>query len=307
MPARRKAALLMWLVLLTCAWLQAFAQTLVQRGAPASETLLIGGGDLLQVAVFDVPELEVHVRVSDAGDVRLPLVGEIRVAGLSAAAASLRIDTALQDGGFVRKPQVTVVVVEFAAADVSISGQVVHPGNYSLRTPRALMDVLTMAGGLTALADVRVTVRRKGAGDRTVYARLPNDPDEALANGVMVEPGDLVIVPRAGIVYVLGDVSRPGGYVMQNDAHLTALQVIALASGTTKTSAESHARLVRQSEGGPIETRIDLKAMQKGEAPDQLLEPQDVLYVPFSSVRNVMLGASAILSSASGAAIYAAH
>ncbi len=281
------------------------AQALPHDSTPETESLLISRGDLLEITVFDVPEMERHIRVSDAGDVRLPLVHEIQVAGLTTAAASMRIGEALQRGGFVRDPEVTIAVLEFATEDVSISGEVVHPGNFPLRTPRDLMNVLTLAGGMTISADVHVTVRRKGAGGETLYATLPNDPHDARFHSVMVEPGDTVIVPRAGIVYVMGDVGRPGGYVMQNDATLTALQAVAMASGTTKTSAESHVRLVRQSPGGPVEVQLDLRAMQKGKLPDSALQAQDVLYVPYSTARNMMLGASAILSSTGGAAIYA--
>jgi polysaccharide export outer membrane protein len=274
------------------------------------ESLPIAGGDLLHISVFDVPELDQHTRVSDAGDVKLSLLGTVRVAGMTPAEAALRIAQNYQRGGYIRKPQVSILVEEYAVANVSVMGQVLHPGNYPLSTPRDLMDVLSMAGGLTSTADIHITVKRlghSGSPGETVYATIPNDPDAAILNSVKVAPGDLVIVPKAGIVYVLGDVNRPGGYVMQNDAQLTALQAIALASGMTKTSSENHARLVRQTPSGPIELPLALNAMQKGKQPDLLLQAQDVVYVPYSTARNLMLGASAILSSASGAAIYAAH
>ena len=303
MPADWTFTLLFWL-LLGAAPATLFSQALPATAKSATESLLISGGDLVEIIVFDVPELERRIRVSDAGDLRLPLVGEIHVAGMTAAAASRRIGEALQRGDFVREPEVTTVVLEFATEDVSISGQVLHPGNFPLRTPRDLMDVLSLAGGVTAEADIHITVKRRSGGE-SFYATLPNKPDEAILHSVMVEPGDLVIVPKAGIVYVLGDVGRPGGYVMQNDAKLTALEAIAMASGTTKTSEESHVRLVRQSAAGPVETQLDLRAMQKGKQPDRSLQAQDVLYVPYSTARNVMLGASAILSSTGGAAIYA--
>jgi polysaccharide export outer membrane protein len=274
---------------------------------PTAESLPIAGGDLLHVAIFDVPELEQHTRVSDAGDIKLALIGSTHVAGMTPSEASRIIGRALQQGGYIRKPQVSILVDEYAVANVSVIGQVMHPGNYPLSTPRDLMDVLSMAGGLTPTADIHITVKRQGGQGATLYATLPNDPDAALLNSVKVAPGDLVIVPKAGIVYVLGDVNRPGGYVMQNDAQLTALQAIALASGLTKTASENHARLVRQTPAGPIELPLALNAMQKGRQPDLLLQAQDVVYVPYSTARNLMLGASAIVSSTSGAAIYAAH
>ena len=273
----------------------------------SAESLPIASGDLLHISVFDVPELDQHMRVSDAGNIKLALVGNTHVASMTPAAAAEKIAASLQLGGFVRQPQVNLVVEEYAVANVSVMGQVQHPGNYPLATPRDLMDVLSMAGGLTLLADVRITIKREGNPGETIYATLPNNPDSAILTSVKVNPGDLVIVPKAGIVYVLGDVNRPGGYVMQNDAELTALQAIALASGMTKTASENHARLVRQTAAGPVEILLALNAMQKGKLADVRLQPQDVLYVPYSTVKNMMLGASAIVSSASGAAIYAAH
>ena len=270
------------------------------------ESLLLSPGDLVHLTVFDIPELEQHIRVTDSGEISVALVGFIKVAGIPPFAAAGRVSDALAAGGFVRHAQVTVLVEQFASADISVSGQVQHPGTYPISAPRNLIDVLSMAGGLTPAADIHITIRRRGARADTVYATLPNDADAALLSSTLVYPGDLVIVPKAGIVYVLGDVARPGGYVMNNDAELTVMQVIALASGTTKTAGEGHARLIRQTTNGPQEVPLHLKQMEQGTAADIPLRPADVLYIPYSTGKNIMLGASSILSSAGGAAIYAA-
>ena len=276
-------------------------------GKATEESLPIASGDLLHVSVFDVPELDQHMRVSDAGNITLALVGKTRVAGMIPTEASEKIARSLRDGGYIRRPQVNIVVDEYAVANVSVTGQVLHPGNYPLRTPRDLMDVLSMAGGLTPLADIHITVKREHQPGRVVYATLPNNPDSAMLTSIEVEPGDLVIVPKAGIIYVLGDVNRPGGYVMQNDAQMTALQAVSQAFGFTKTASENRARLVRQTPAGPVEFPLALDSMQKGKLPDMPLQSQDVVYVPYSALKNMMLGASAIVSSASGAAIYTAR
>ncbi len=273
----------------------------------ATEALRIGGGDLLHISVSGLPELDQRTRVLDAGVVKLSLVGDLQVSGITPEAAARRIELALQQGGFILKPQVGVLIEESGGAKVGIFGQVQHPGKYPLTSSADLMDVLAMAGGLTPLADIRITVKRAQGRGPTVYAKLPNHPGDAILHPVMVGPGDLVIVPKAGIVYVLGDVSRPGGYVMQNDAGLTTLQAIALAGGTTKTASENHAMLVRQAPSGAVKAPLALRAMQRGQQSDFPLQPDDVIYVPYSTMRNMMLGATAILSSTSGAAIYAAH
>lgn len=273
----------------------------------AQESLLLSPGDLIHILVFDVPQLEQHARIADSGKCTLALIGEVGVSGLTPTEAAQRISGMLARGGYMRQAQVSVVVEQYASADIAVSGQVQHPGTYMVTTPRNLLDVLSMAGGMTAAADIHITVKRRGGQREIVYADIPNDADAALLNAVLVYPGDLVIVPKAGIVYVLGDVAHPGGYVMSDDAQLSVLQVIAMANGTTKTAAENHARLVRQTAVGPIDLPISLKAMEKGSQADIALQPEDVLYIPYSTAKNIMLGASAILSSTGGAAIYAVH
>lgn len=272
-----------------------------------AESLLLSAGDLVSVSVFDVPELQKHVRITDRGSITLPLVGEMVVAGLTPAQAEQKVSTALASGHFIRNAQVNVGVDQYAAANVAVSGQVQHPGSYPMTIPRNLMDVLSMAGGLTPAADINVTVQRRGVRGETLQASLVNLPSEALKNTLLVYPGDLVIVPKAGIVYVLGDVVHPGGYVMANDARLTLMQAIALAAGTTKTASEAHARLLRNSPDGPVEIPICLKCLENGTGPDIQLQAEDIVYIPYSTAKNIMLGASAILSSTGGAAIYAAH
>jgi polysaccharide export outer membrane protein len=300
MPAKSRCAI----VVASIFMLQAIVHA---EPARPQESLLLSPGDLIHVMVFDVPELEQHARIADSGEVTLALVGKITVAGLAPSQAAQKLNALLAAGGYMRHAQVSVLVEQYAAADISISGQVQHPGSYPVTTPRNLMDVLSMAGGITPAADIHITVKRRGGHGETVYATVPNDADAALLSSVLVYPGDLVIVPKAGIVYVLGDVAHPGGYVMTNDAQLTVMQVIALAAGATKTAAENHARLLRQTADGPIEIPLSLKAMEKGTQPDLSLKPEDVIYIPYSTGKNIMLGASSILSSTGGAAIYAAR
>ncbi len=273
----------------------------------SSESLLLAPGDLIHITVFDVPELDQHTRIADSGEVTLALISKLALAGMTPAQAGQKISHLLASGGFMHHAQVNVLVEQYATADISVSGQVQHPGNYPTTTPRNLLDVISMAGGLTPAADIHITVKRRGGQRETIYASVPNDADAALLSSVMIHPGDLVLVPKAGIVYILGDVAHPGGYVMSDDAQLTVLQIIALAAGTTKTAAEGRTRLVRQTAQGPLEIPLSLKAMERGSEPDLPLKAEDVIYIPYSTGKNIMLGASAILSSTGGAAIYAAH
>jgi polysaccharide biosynthesis/export protein len=273
---------------------------------PTTESLRIAPGDLLHIVVLRESDLERTVRVRDSGDIALPMIGEVQVRGMNAAEAAAKISQRYLDGQFLKHPDISVFVEEYATQQVAVLGQVIKPGSFALAAPRSLIDVLAMAGGLTDIADRHITVERA---DRTQAAEvfLSNHADDALEANVQIYPGDKILVPRAGIVYVLGDVGRPGGYVMQNESRMTVLQAIAMAAGANRTASESRVRLVRNQDGQFTEQSIPLKEMEKGTVPDLLLEPNDVLYVPFNFGKHIVMGSSSIVASASSALIYAGH
>ncbi len=273
----------------------------------APESLLIGPGDLLHITVLREPELDQRVRVLDSGEITLALAGNLSVAGLTPAQAALRIAALYRDGQFLLHPEVSVLVEEYATQSVTILGQVVHPGTLRLDAPRSLIDVLSLAGGLTDVADRNIVVQRGGKDGERIHAFLSNRADDALNANLLVRPGDTVLVPKAGIVYVLGDVAHPGGYVMTNDSKLTVLQAIALAAGASKTASEKRVRLVRNVDGITQSIDLPLRDMERGRQPDVALEANDILYVPFSLAKNISLGLAGITAAASSALIYATH
>lgn len=269
------------------------------------DSLLIGPGDKLQIQVLEAPELAQMVRVTDQGDITLILGPHVTVAGLTPAqAASAIIDTLVQQN-FLLHPHVNVLVDQYATSSVSVLGQVRIPGNFPIGTPRSVLDVLSLAGGLSESADRTITIERRNSKEQVKYV-VSNDPAEALKSSVEVYPGDTIIVPKAPIVYVLGDVGRPGGYVMNtNDTRLSVLQVISLAGATKPSAVPSHSRLIRkQPDGTYAELKLPLSEMQKGNKSDMQLQPDDIIYVPFSYLRNMMVGATNLVSAASSAAIY---
>jgi polysaccharide biosynthesis/export protein len=274
--------------------------------AGTPETLLIGPGDTLHVQVLDTPELEQHPRVTDAGEIPLIGVGNLKVVGLTPAEAADKIRERLISMHYMNHPEVSVTVDQYATQTVSVLGQVKAPGAYSISTPRSILDVVALAGGLTDSADYHITIERRDSSKPPVDYVLSNDPLAAITHEVEVFPGDTVIVPKAGIAYVLGDVRRPGGFVMQNNhSQLTAMQAVALAGGTAPSAVPSHAKLIRKaSQGGYQEIALNFSAMQKGKRPDLLLQPDDVLYIPFSYIKNIAASASGIVASTSSAALY---
>jgi polysaccharide biosynthesis/export protein len=284
------------------------ASTPAAEPAPAqSESLLIGPGDLLRISIVRESELDQRIRVLDSGDIVLALAGNVSVQGLTPAQAAARIANKYREGQFLLHPEVSVFVEEYATETVTVLGQVAHPGNFRLDAPRTLIDVLSLAGGLTDSADRHIVVQRAGKEGERVRVFLSNHADDALNANVLVRPGDTVVVPKAGIVYVLGDVAHPGGYVMQNDSQLTVLQAIALAAGTSKTASEKRVRLVRNIDGLTKSIDLPLRDMERGREPDVQLRANDILYVPFSMVKNLSMGLANITAAASSALIYATH
>ncbi len=275
---------------------------------PKQESLLIGPGDLLHVSVLREPELEEHVRVRDSGDVNLPLIGDVRVASLDPDTAADKIASLYLRENYLKHPHVDIFVEQYATQSVSILGQVEKPGTYLITAPRTLLDLLAMAGGLTTVADRHIMIERApGVKQREERVFLSNHAHDALMANVMIDPGDRIIVPKAGIVYVLGDVGRPGGYVMENESRMTVLQAVAMAAGVNRTADEKKARIIHNLNGAFDAEELPLREIEKGEAPDELLRTDDVIYIPFSFAKNVVMGTSQIMASASSALIYAGH
>jgi polysaccharide export outer membrane protein len=272
------------------------------------ESLLVGPGDLVHVLVYDTPEMEQVVRVNDAGVIALAYIGEIKVSELTPAAAGRLIEKALVDKNVMKRPQVTFTVDQYATQNVSVMGQVQTPGVYPITTSLPVLKVLSLANGLTDLADRNIVIERHSDPSQRVSYFLSNNGNDAFARSVLVYPGDTVLVSKAGLVYVLGDVGRPGGYpISTNNAQMTVLQAIAMAGSANKTSQSSNVRLIRRdSHGQRNDTVVPLAAMEKGRQPDITLEPDDVLYVPFSWMKNVAMSASTIAGQTGSAAIYLA-
>ena len=282
-----------------------FLFTVVSGSLAQTESLTIGPGDLLHVKVLEAAELEQSARVTDAGALTLILGGPVYVGGLTPPEAALAIERVLVDGHYLLTPHVSVVMEQTATQNVTIIGQVHSPGNYAIGTSRPILDVLALAGGLTEIADRKVTIERHASKERVTFV-VSNSATAALDESVPVLPGDTVIVSKANVVYILGDVNRPGGIAMvTNDSRLSAVQALTLAGGTPPNAVPSHARLIRkQPDGSRKEIPLQLSAMAKGKQPDIDLQADDIVYVPFSYARNMAVGAGSLIGSTSAAAIY---
>ncbi len=257
-----------------------------QNPDPRLGALLIGEGNLLDVTVYGVPELTQQARVNEKGAIYLPLVGYIPVAGLTGEEAQAAIEKQLVDRGFLKNPHVSVLIKEYTTQGVSVAGEVTKPGVYPVHGVRRLFDMIAAAGGLTDKSGRRVAITRRHRPQEVEVVTLSREPSEFAESNVQVYPGDTIVVSRAGVVYVVGEVTRPSGIVMHQNEGMTVLQAIAMAEGTKSTAALDGAKLIRRTGKEPQELPIPLKQILLGKSPDVALQADDIVFVPNSKGRS---------------------
>jgi polysaccharide export outer membrane protein len=281
---------------------QAFSQTVAQTStAPAidaanasdasgahhllaNSNAKLGAGDLVEVAVFGVPDLQTKTRVSGTGDIYLPLIDYVHIADLTTDEAQALIQKRLEDGGFVRGPHVTVFVDEAQSQAITMVGELAHPGPYTISGNRTLYDMISAAGGLSDKAGRVVTIIHRDDPEHKIELQLSANLAEDTKNNVDVLPGDTIIVARAGIVYVVGDVQHPSGFMI-DDSSLSVLKALALAGGSTRTSSLNKTRILRQTPNGIQEIPVPLKKILYAKSPDIPLIKGDVLFIPGSAAK----------------------
>jgi polysaccharide export outer membrane protein len=279
--------------------------TLKTRNLPEEQEVKIGSGDLLELSMYGVPEFSSQGRVSSSGDLTIPVLGTVRLAGLTAAQAQDHIREELMKKKLYTDPHISVAIKEYATQGVSVMGEVNKPGVYPRMGPQRLLDMISAAGGTTPKAGSEVTVVHRDEPDKPRTLQLSNDPSKALASNAQIMPGDTIIVSRAGIIYVIGEVTKPGGFVMDNDGALSVVQAVALAGGATHTAALGNARLIRRSQGTLQEIPIPLQKILHAKGEDLAMRNGDILFVPNSAWKSASRrGMEAILQTAVGVAIY---
>lgn len=248
----------------------------------------LSAGDLIEINVYNVPELATKSRVNNNGDVYLPLINYVHLSGLTAEEGEALIQKRLSDGGFVNDPHVSLLVDEHASGGVSILGEVARPGVYPLEGDKRLFDLISAAGGLTEKAGRIVTLTHRVEPDKPVTVPLSRNLDDRPESNVTILPGDTIIVRKADIVYVVGDVGHPSGFLTES-GRLTVLQAIALAGGTSRTANLGGARIIRKGSSGMTETPVQLKKILEAKAPDLPMQGDDILFIP-TSARKAVLG-----------------
>jgi polysaccharide export outer membrane protein len=264
---------------------------------------ILGPEDQITVRVFaadDIPDRP--AQIANDGTVTLPMVGQVQAAGLTVEQLQAALVTAYKK--YFKDPQVTIQINDFRSQPVSVAGNVNTPGVVQLRGNRNLMEVIGQAGGLRADAGDSVLITRNLSEGAIPVAGAFTDPTgnysvahvdiRSIMSGkdpegnIMIKPHDVITVPRARMVYVLGDVNRPGGYVMTENETVSLTQAIALAGGWSQNAKLSGTRILRASGGAEREQiRADIKKIMANKSPDLQMRADDILYVPNSFGREL--------------------
>jgi polysaccharide biosynthesis/export protein len=331
----------------------------------------IGPQDLLDINIFEAPELNRTVRVSENGEVSLPLLGGIHVVRLTARELENTLAAKLRE--FLKDPHVSVMVTAIESHPVSVIGEVNKPGVFQVRGSKTLLEMLSMAQGLAPEAGDEVLVMRNagynrgqeggaqttpagstgtgrkdedgiksgsgsdsnGNGDGALKKNATTSVEETNNAGARLEEeqggdtiainlrhllnsrdprfnvpiyaGDIVKVTRAGIVYVVGAVKKPGGFTVKGNEQMSLLKAIALAEGLSSTSSKGHTRIIRTDEGSGkrSEIPVQLGRILDGKAPDLNLQAADIVFVPSSTGKTVLFRSTdAVVNTATGLAIF---
>lgn len=238
---------------------------------------VININDILELSVFDHPEMAATVRVDGQGMVTLPLINRVKVQGLTVSEASSQIARMLADG-YIVNPQVNIFVKNFRDQKASILGMVTKPGVYDISAKTTLLELISMAGGLSPEAGDTATIKREGTKDTSGNSqemtidlrRLVDKGDSAL--NIQIMEGDKIFVIKAGLFFVTGEVKKPDSYKYQDK--LTVMKAIAMAGGFTDTASKGSVRIVRKVNGKEeVVSGVDM---------DALVRPDDVVVVPES-------------------------
>lgn len=248
-------------------------------------SLPIGVGDMVQVNVFDTPELSAKLRVNADGAVELPVAGSTAVTGLTPQQAAEAIAKRLKEAQIMTDPRVTVTIVEYATQEISVLGEVKNPGNYLLLGPHSLYNALSAAGGTNEKAGGDIVITHVADPQNPENIRVDSPNYSKLQRLTNVSAGDVIFVSRAGSVYVLGAVFRPGEFAMAGGKRITVLEAIALAQGTNSDAALTRASIIRKTGDGTKIIPVDLKRMTEEADGDQTLYAEDIVVVPRSRGR----------------------
>ena len=288
--------------ILTGASAPASGQDAVQTG----NSYVLGPNDQITIRALDAEELsDKTYRVGQDGDLTLPMIGRVKAVGFTAGQLESELAGKLEK--YIRHPKVAVTVTEFHSQPVSVIGAVTTPGIVQLQGQKTLVEVLAMAGGLRSDAGQTATVsRRQEWGILPLPGARMDQPGQVSVaevrlkdvlqarnpeQNITMRPNDIISVPRAETIYVLGAVKRAGGFVLNERDALSVLQALSLAEGLDRTASPQKAKILRMAPGTTRRTElpVNLKQIFSGKATDVALQPDDILFIPDSAEKRAAL------------------
>lgn len=266
MPVRRnsRANAGLWILLMVVAYL-------ASSSVFAEDEYLLGGGDTVNISVYDQPDLSAVARISqDTGAITYPLLGEVKIAGLTPEAAGKKIANLLKSNGIIKFPEVTLSVKDYLSQAIPVMGQVNKPGEYTLRGESRVVDLIAQAGGVKEdAADVIIVVKHENGQQVRHEIDLLQFYAGDMSQNVKVSEGDFILVPKMDSFYIHGEVKRPGSYRLERG--MTAMQALSVGGGLTERGSLKGMKVTRRKPDGSTESvSVGLT---------DLLKPNDVLYV----------------------------
>jgi len=248
------------------------ALCVAMMGSASAADVKLGASDVVKITVYGSPDLTTETRVNEAGKITFPLIGEVEVGNLPTAEAEKKIAGLLESGGFVRKPQVNILVTVLQSQQVSVLGQVNRPGRYPVEGKRSVLDLLALAGGVGPEGGDSIDLIRKGSDGKTVrevvdVVQMARTGD--LNRDLELTSNDVIYVERAPRFYIYGEVQRPGVFRLEHN--MTVVQALSVGGGLTQRGTERGVRIKRRGADGKLQT-LDAKH-------DDLLQADDVVYI----------------------------
>jgi len=243
----------------------------VTPAANAAGEYKLGAGDTVRVVVYENPDMTTETQVSEAGKISFPLVGEVAIGGLSRSEAEAKIAGLLQKGGFVNKPQLNISILEYRSQQVSVLGQVNKPGKYAIDGPSNVLDLISLAGGVSDAGADHVTLIKNEQGKAVKHNINLADLFQAanLKDNIEVGNGDMIYVARAPVFYIYGEVQRAGAYRLEPG--MTVMQALSVGGGLSPRGTERGVKVSRRDEGGELH-RLEVKLTDP-------LQENDVIHV----------------------------
>ncbi len=275
---------------------QTITSTAVLASAKTNDRIYyLGAGDILELTVFQVEDLNKKVRVNGRGEIILPLLGTIDVQGKTLTEVESIIVAKLA-ADYLQDPQVSLFVEEYRSQQITVMGAVLKPDVYSVRQSRSIFEMLSLAGGLSPTASDTIRVNTTQTDSETGKTSKQNlllsvkallEGGEA-ASFMRLRGGDSILVPKAGVIFVEGAVDKPGSYKMEGDTNV--LKAIAMAGGIPWSGKQGKVQVIRSIGGTPQAIDINLTKVREQQSDDVTLQDGDIVVVSFSSSKRFISG-----------------